>query len=68
MTYKMILTLTNGDVCEMEYNSLREVTDAKLDIIEHPKEWTKIPAKQCSWILSTHINNSTVIKIEVAKL
>lgn len=68
MTYKMVLTLTNGDVCEMEYNSLKEVTDAKLDIIEHPKKWTKIPAKWCSWTVSTYINNSAVIKIEVEKL
>ena len=68
MTYKMVLTLINGDVCEMEYDSLREVTDAKLDIIEHPKEWTKIPAKQRSWTLSTHINNNTVITIEVVKI
>ena len=68
MTYKMILTLTNGDVCEMEYDSLGEVTDAQLDIIEHPKKWTKVPARRRIWTLSTYVNNNAVIMIEVMKI
>lgn len=68
MMYRLIATLTNGGVYEKEYSTFREVEEARENIMDHPNLWMKIPTENCSGIVSTHIKNGAVIKIEVVRI